>query len=368
MSKIVSVGTAVPRFRYDQERVLNFMQTVYNISDSESRKLKYLYHQSGINTRYFAVGDGSSGDRSFYPDKSSEAFPSLECRMKLYEKESLPLSVSAIENCIKDKLDKDQVTHLITVSCTGMSAPGLDLQIMETMGLADNIFRTSLNFMGCYAAIHALKLADSLCKSDKDAKIIIVCTELCSLHFQKEATPDNLASSMLFADGSAAVLVTGDADPLHGLHIKSFYSKVAFKGKKDMSWQLSSNGFLMTLSAYIPDLLNEDFNDFTSAALEESGIHKDEITHWCIHPGGKRILTLLQRSLHKSENDLRHAHNILHEYGNMSSPTVLFVLKEIMDEIAAEDKQVRAPGKQPAVFGAAFGPGLTMESFLLSYD
>lgn len=331
------------------------------MNETDDRKLKFLYHQSGIDTRYFAVADELPDQPSFYPSDNLKTFPALECRMQIYEKEALPLSITAIENCISGKINKRKITHLITVSCTGMSAPGLDLKIMEQMGLPVNIFRTSVNFMGCYAAIHALKLADAICKNDTTAKVVIVCTELCSLHFQKEATPDNLASSLLFADGSAAVLVTHEDASLQGLHIKDFYSEVAFKGKNHMSWELSSSGFLMTLSGYIPDLLHEDFNAFTNNALQ-NGVRKNDITHWCIHPGGKRILKLLQHSLEISEESLAQSYNVLKNYGNMSSPTILFVLKEIMDELnAAEDKKAN-------IFGAAFGPGLTMESFLLTHD
>lgn len=342
------------------------MQQVYGMSDADNRKLQFLYHQSGIDKRYFTVTDDLPGSESFYPSENGATFPDLETRLMIYEKEAMPLSVTSIKNCINGKIHKEEITHLITVSCTGMSAPGLDLQIMEEMNLPENIFRTSVNFMGCYAAIHALKLADAICKTSTNAKVVIVCTELCSLHFQKDATPDNLASSLLFADGSAAVLVTHDDNFLKGLHIKNFYSQVSFKGKKHMSWQLSSTGFLMTLSGYIPDLLHEDFNEFTGNALQSAGCSKEEITHWCIHPGGKRILKLIQRSLKIPEESLSQSYHILRDYGNMSSPTILFVLKEIMDELNVNLPAGQA-GKKANIFGAAFGPGLTMESFLLTH-
>lgn len=339
------------------------MEKVYGMNDADNRKLKYLYHQSGIDRRYFVVFDAlPANESSFYSSDNSVSFPNLESRMEIYEKEALPLSVTAINKCIDGKIKKEEITHLITVSCTGMSAPGLDLQIMEEMNLPVNIFRTSVNFMGCYAAIHALKLADAFCKTDSNAKIVIVCTELCSLHFQKEATTDNLASSLLFADGSAAALVTHDDNILSGLHIDNFYSQVAFKGKKHMSWQLSSSGFLMTLSGYIPDLLHQDFNEFTNAALQSGGCSKEEITNWCIHPGGKRILNLLKQGLKISEESLHESYHVLQNFGNMSSPTILFVLKEIMEKFEG------AENKKGKIFGAAFGPGLTMESFLLSHD
>ena len=112
--------------------------------------------------------------------------------MKLYNDHAAELSAGTIDDCIKNKIDKREITHLITVSCTGMSAPGIDLQVMEMMGLPQNIVRTSVNFMGCYAAVHGLKLADAFCSSNKNANVVVVCTELCTLHFQKDISADNM--------------------------------------------------------------------------------------------------------------------------------------------------------------------------------
>ncbi len=365
MSKIVSIATAVPQYKHEQENILTFMQNVYAMNEADKRKMKFLYHQSGINTRYSVLPDYglTANDWVFYPaTENLEPFPNLELRMKWFNKTAPKLSVSAIEKCIENKINKEEITHLITVTCTGMSAPGLDLQIMEEMDLPNNIFRTSVNFMGCYAAIHALKLADAFCNADSKAKVLIVCTELCTLHFQKENSMDNIASSLLFGDGSAAVLVTHEENKLQGLHIKDFYSEVAFKGKKDMSWQPSSSGFLMTLSGYIPDLIEEDFNSLTQNALQHAYIKKKDVTHWCVHPGGKKILTAIEKSINISAEYLQHSYDVLKNYGNMSSPTILFVLKKIMEELQTSRK------KSSNVFGAAFGPGLTLETFILSND
>lgn len=339
------------------------MQQVYAMNESDKRKMKFLYHQSGINTRYSVLPDYGlvANDWLFYPaTENLEPFPDLEMRMKWYNKTASPLSVGAIEKCIEGKINKKSITHLITASCTGMSAPGLDLQILEAMDLPSNIFRTSVNFMGCYAAIHALKLADALCNENKDANIIIVCTELCTLHFQKQNSIDNIASSLLFGDGAAAVLVTHDSNKQEGLQIKNFYSEVAFKGKQHMSWQLSSSGFLMQLSSYLPDLIEEDFGGLVQNALQNACVNKSKISHWCIHPGGKKILSSIQKSIDIPGEALQQSYNILRDYGNMSSPTILFVLKEIMDELKNNKTQ------KANIFGAAFGPGLTMETFILS--
>ena len=365
MSKIVSISTALPSYRHEQKDILNFMQKVYAMNEVEKRKLKFLYHQSAIETRYSVLPDYSliANEWQFYPaSENIEPFPDLELRMKWYNKTAPALSINAVEKCIDQKINKDEITHLITVSCTGMSAPGLDLQIMEMMDLPVNIFRTSVNFMGCYAAVHGMKLADAFCKNDKNAKVLIVCTELCTLHFQKETTVDNIASGLLFGDGASAILVVHDDNNLEGLKMKNFYSEVGFKGKEHMSWELSSSGFLMTLSGYVPELIEQDFNQLLKNALQNANMDEEDISHWCIHPGGKRILTSIEKSTSISVNDLRYSYRVLNDHGNKSSPTILFVLKEIMDSL--ENKKA----KKTNIFGAAFGPGLTMETFILSDD
>ena len=239
-----------------------------------------------------------------------------------------------------------------------MSAPGLDLQVMELLDLPKNIYRSSVNFMGCYAAIHAMKIADAICKSEAKAKVMIVCTELCTLHFQKEPTMDNIASSLLFADGAAAVLISADSFQKPGLHIDNFYAEVVAKGKKDMAWELSSTGFLMTLSGYVPELVEEDFEGLVNRALRHADKTRKDITGWCIHPGGKRIIETIGKTLELPTTALQTSYDVMREYGNMSSPTILFVLKQMMQQYKN--------GQRAEIFGAAFGPGLSMETFVLS--
>ena len=366
MSKIVSIATGVPPYQHLQEDIFSFADTIYCTTETDSRKMKFLYRHSGINTRYSVIPDYSSAatDRQFYEkNQDLEPFPNLEKRMQCYADNAAILSIKTIRNCIDKIIEPEAITHLITVSCTGMSAPGLDLEIMEAMELKADIFRTSVNFMGCYAAVHALKIADAICSNNKDANVVIVCTELCTLHFQKENSIDNITSTLLFADGCAAVLVQHGETYHKGLAIRNFYSSVAFKGKKDMSWKLSSKGFLMTLSGYVPDLVKEDFNSLVENALRNASLKKEDIDHWCIHPGGKKILEAIEKSTSLTTHHLQHSYDVLNDYGNMSSPTILFVLEKILQEL-----QINPPEKEAIVFGAAFGPGLTMETFIVSYD
>ncbi len=357
MADIISIARALPDHCHRQSAIFHFMQNNYGLSADETRKLKFLYDHSGIETRYSVVKDygADASERSFIPSEKEADFPNLEQRMEVFEKEALSLSVKAIEACLDNIMSPQEITHLITVSCTGMSAPGLDLQLMNEMKLLPNIFRTSVNFMGCYAAIHALKLAKMICDSTPDAKVVIVCTELCTLHFQKEFTEDNAASSLLFADGCAAVLVSNCLASENALSLKGFYSYVAQEGSPDMAWQLNSKGFLMTLSGYVPQLIGQDISSLVDAAVSYNQLTRADITHWCIHPGGKRILDVIQKQLDLPVEALQFSRDVLKNYGNMSSPTVLFVLQEIMNSLH----------KTPAtILGMAFGPGLTMETFI----
>ncbi len=357
MTKIISIATAIPAYGHAQEDILHFMQDMYELDDTDKRKLAYLYHQSSINKRYSAVEDYGLPREGwgFIPQNVEADFPSIDERMQLYQKEAAPLSVNAVTQCIKGIINKEEITHLITVSCTGMSAPGLDLQVAEAMQLSPNIFRTSVNFMGCYAAIHAMKLAKMICDSTTvKANVVVVCTELCTIHFQKEFNADNAASSLLFGDGSAAVLLSNHLQKDNALTLKDFYSHVSYQGKNDMSWELSSKGFLMTLSSYIPQLIEHDIEALVDAALGQNQLSKQDISHWCIHPGGRKILDVIQKKLQLKDDALNASRKVLYENGNMSSPTILFVLKEMMEN----DMPANAN-----IFGVAFGPGLTMETF-----
>jgi predicted naringenin-chalcone synthase len=335
------------------------MQRIYALDKENSRKLKFLYQQSGISTRGSVIPDYSrpAAEWEFYPPTENlEPFPSLELRMKLYRQHALPLSLQAIRRCLEGVRSAGAITHLITVSCTGMSAPGLDLELVEALQLPQTVFRTSVNFMGCYAAVHALKLADALVHTTAKARVLIVCTELCTLHFQQEPTLDNMLSSLLFADGSAAALVVPDDHAAKGMRLSHFYSEIVPEGKKEMTWDISSTGFRMTLTSYVTDLIRADFGGLVGNALQQSQKRYEEISHWCVHPGGKKILDAIYKSLSFTNGHLDDSYKILDQYGNMSSPTILFVLKRILDRVDYT--------RPNCIFGAAFGPGLTMETFI----
>lgn len=359
MPKILAIGTANPAHRHQQNDIMQFMLEANSPDEKNKKLLPILYHRSGINTRYSVFPDFSlaRGKWAFFGDNST--MPSLEERMAFYNREAVKLSVKAIEDCLQNISSEDatniqEITHLITVTCTGLSAPGLDIQLVQALNLSANIVRTSVNFMGCYAALHALKIADAFCRADTSAKVLVVCTELCTLHFQKSNNIDAILSSTLFADGSAACLISGSKTN-KGLEIKQFYSQIALSGQADMAWQLSSTGFLMTLSNHVPKLIKQEIKHLLESSLQKLGIKSESITDWAIHPGGKNILEAVESSLELAPEALVESYGVLKNYGNMSSPTILFVLKEMLAKKASTGN----------IFAIAFGPGITMESVIL---
>lgn len=368
MSQILSIATAVPSYEHSQEAIANFMVHLLGLNETEEQKLSVLYRRSGIEKRYSVLPDYNFGNKNrfLYPNTSDlEPFPSIAKRMEVYMQEATKLATQVAQQVILQTfVPKSKITHLITVSCTGLAAPGLDIALVQSLELTTHTQRTSVNFMGCYAAIHGLKYADFICRSEPNAVVLVVCVELCTLHFQKENTPDNLTANLLFADGAAAALVCSDQHTFEysnyhqTLKIKGFYSELLLHAQADMAWQLSSTGFLMTLSGYIPQLLQEGFKPLLEKALTHYGVSLEAINHWAIHPGGRKILDLVAKELLQSPEILNASYQILKQYGNMSSPTILFVIKYLWD-----NNLQNSNGEN--IFTAAFGPGLTMETMLL---
>jgi len=351
MSFIEEIVTANPEFCHQQEDILKFMQTV--APESEHRKLKMIYQKSGIQTRYSVIPDYSvdSSKREFYPSSQSlEPFPNVEQRMQLFEREALKISLKAARNI----QNLSQITHLITVTCTGLSAPGLDIALVRDLGLPKNIVRTSVNFMGCYAGFHALRLADAFCKAQENARVLVVDVELCTIHFQKTPSEDNFVANALFADGAAAIVVSNQKDKSK-FELKDFHTELALEGEQSMAWQVASTGFLMTLSSYVPNILASNIQNLICNTLAKNGLSLKEIEHWAIHPGGNRILESIEKSLSLEKTQLTSSYQVLSQFGNMSSATIFYVLKELESEAVSQNH----------IFACGFGPGLTMESLVL---
>ena len=331
------------------------------LHNGDHRKVRTIFKLSGIEYRHSVLDDyGKSSDFSFYPNNDGEPFPSTERRLKIFKDKALELSRASVQNLLDKRpgFDRSTITHVVAVCCTGMYAPGLDIDLVKKFGLQSTVQRTCINFMGCYAAFNALKLADAFCRADKKSKVLIVCTELCSIHFQRAFTDDNVLANALFADGSAAVLVEGESDHPIKLVPESFHSDLAIDGERDMAWTVGDLGFEMKLSSYVPDIIQRDISQLTNSLLKRISKNISEIKYFAIHPGGKKILQAIEEELGITKEQNAEAYNVLKNYGNMSSPTVLFVLHEIFSKLTRQDNDEH-------VLSFAFGPGLTLESMVL---
>jgi alpha-pyrone synthase len=362
MSFITAIGTATPSNRISQSTIAEFMLRSMKLTNGDSRKLKTIFKHSGIEYRYSVLADyGKSQDFTFYSSSENfEPVPTTQNRLRVFREEAIKLSLASVREMLKSQSNfkLDSITHLIVVCCTGMYAPGLDIDIVRELQLPSTVQRTAINFMGCYAAFNALKIADSFCKNDPNAKVLVVCTELCSLHFQREATDDNLLANALFADGSAAVLVEAKSNSKLQLGLESFHSDLSKSGEQFMAWTVGDLGFEMKLSAYVPDVIRNGIASLTNSLLEKISKKFADIKHFAIHPGGIKILQAIEEELGIEKEKNQSAYKVLQQFGNMSSPTVLFVLKDLIENLNSNNTNEH-------ILSFAFGPGLTLESMIL---
>jgi predicted naringenin-chalcone synthase len=353
---IVSIGTSNPGHPISQLEIARFMQLAHQLDDTEGRKLGFLYRKSGIETRHSVLEDFDKldvEDFSFFPKNSSlSPFPGTKARMEIFQRTAADLAATAAVSCLHQAdATAESVTHLILVSCTGMVAPGVELQLMEKLGLEDSVERYCIHFMGCYAAFTGVKLADKILKAEPEAKVLLISVELCTLHFQKDYTEDNLLANSLFGDGAAAALVMNAEK---GMKINSYISQVLRDGDQDMAWGIGDFGFEMKLSKYIPMLLENGIRQYR--AFFEDKFKLSQIRNFAIHPGGKQILQNVQEAFELRPEVNYHAMNVLRQFGNMSSATILFVLDRMM-----KDSKV-----QGDILSMGFGPGLTLETLHLT--
>lgn len=363
-SCISAIGTANPLYRIPQQQIYQFMVRAFNLDDNRASRLKQIYTHSGIDYRYSVIPDFGKVDSEhpvfFGCSPNSNSFPGTGKRMKLYKDEASSIAVEAAERCLKGLRGQLEITHLITVSCTGMYAPGIDIDLVEKLGLNPNIERTCINFMGCYGALNALKTADYICRADVHAKVLVVCVELCTLHFQKENVLDNWVANSLFSDGAAAAIVENSSHrtiKTNCLELDTFYSEFVPSARSEMAWYIGDKGFEMKLTSKVSKLILKHLPAVSSTLLQKARLTLEDIERFAIHPGGRKILEAAEAALGFTSEANRYGHEILREFGNMSSATILFVLqKHLYDADAKEGENI---------LGFAFGPGLTVESMIL---
>jgi predicted naringenin-chalcone synthase len=341
------IATFVPPFDV-HEKFTSFASQL--IEDSRLRNVFLrLSRKSQIEHRWSVIEPATEVeclDRNGFYARGN--FASTRQRMQIYQKEALRTVREPIQKILESE-STESITHLVVTSCTGFYAPGLDLEICRHFNLKTDVERTLIGFMGCYAAFNALKMARHIVRSNPQSKVLLVNLELCTLHLKESQDLEQLMAFLQFADGCAVALVS--AEP-QGLSLDQFRSEVLVEGQDHIQWSVGDFGFDMILSPDVPALIGRYLPNLGPSLFDSSA--RRDIKLWAIHPGGRAILDSVRDALNLEESDLCHSRAILRNYGNMSSATILFVLKAIMEDPLAVGKG----------FACAFGPGLTVEGML----
>lgn len=357
------IETLVPGDGYSQDELAKNLERWMPDAVS-ARAGRMLFRRSGIERRHSVIHDfvDPASHELFQTDDSGRPTePSTEARNRCFIRHASELTVEVARLALANVkgLKPEDVTHVVTVSCTGFYNPGPDIQIIEKLGLSDSVERYHLGFMGCYAAFPALRMAGHFCAARPDAVVLVVCTELCTLHMHQNADADNLLANALFSDGLAAAVVSARA-PEGGtpsIALNTFHSALAPEGGGDMAWDIGDRGFNIVLSSYVPDILAARIRPILERLLARGDKELSDVDLWAIHPGGRAILDRVEESLELRPEQTTASRETLRDYGNMSSATILFVLKNMMQSGHSLAQRVCA---------MAFGPGLTIETAMLT--
>jgi predicted naringenin-chalcone synthase len=358
---LAGFGTRVPAHSITQDEAVDIHSTLCEIDADRARTLRALYRRSGVAKRHSVLLERSCGPlverQSFYPPARDDADPgpATAQRMLRYEAEAPALATAAACRALGAAgVGAENVTHVVTISCTGFAAPGIDTRVIEGLGLPATTQRTHVGFMGCHGALNGLKVADSLVRADPDAVVLLCAVELCSLHFAYGWNPEMMVPNALFADGAASVVGCAHVPGDDAWRVAAFSTLLIPGTSDDMSWRIGDHGFRMTLSARVPDLVQDQVGAWLRGWLAEEGLGLGDVGSWAIHPGGPRILSAVEAAVGLGKERTRVSRGILSDYGNMSSATVLFTLERLRAE--------RAP--LPCV-ALALGPGLVAEAALI---
>jgi predicted naringenin-chalcone synthase len=353
---IAGLGTAVPRHRISQDDAAEIARRFSCENAAQERLFLTLFQKTGISSRASVVLEASEGDLEARQQFFGEGSPTTKERMRKYEEEAASLAEAAGRSALDDAgLAPDRVTHLVTVSCSGFYAPGFDIALMKRLPLSREVARTHVGFMGCHGSLNGLRVARSFLDAIPGACVLVCAVELCSLHYQYGWNSDNIVANALFADGAAAVVglasAPNRADALQ--HVASG-STVIDDSEDAMAWRIGDHGFEMFLATRVPDLIAQHIRPWLEDWLARHGLTIETVGSWAVHPGGPRILAAFGEATGLDRSALDPSLQVLADHGNMSSPTVLFIL----------DRLRRANAPRPCV-ALAFGPGLTAESAIL---
>lgn len=346
---IVALSVALPENEISREDYLDFIRQ-QGISGSHREVLERVVRRSTIEKRYSVLQARDDAGMVLPFLKSG---PSLEARMIEFERLIPDLAEKAARACLEQTtVPANAINHLVSVSCTGFCAPGWDVALIERLGISQTAERVHVGFMGCHGAINGLRVANALARLSPEARVLLVCAESCSLHYQPEES-SLYVPNILFGDGAAAALISQPAEGQSRFDsILATGSRVFPKHRDAMTWRITDQGFRMTLENTVPRLIEQELARAVGAFLAEQGLQIEEIQNWAIHPGGPKILDACGKALGLSAEDLQVSRKVLSEIGNVSSPTLLFVLNALQK-------------KAGPTLMLAFGPGLTVEMALL---
>lgn len=357
---ILGIGTAVPTTVLPQNAVRDLFLAQPGVDRLTARLIGAAFDQSAIDTRHTVLAElgeriGSSSD---FIDGSSRAVlsPLTGTRNDVYRREAPSMfERAAREALVRADVEASAITHVVTASCTGFFAPGPDYRLVRDLGLPTTVERDHLGFVGCAAAFPALRQAARICAADPRAVVLVVCGEICSIHLRASSDPEQIVASAVFADGAAAAVVSAQPSPhAPSLALEGFATALTSDGEDDMRWIIGDHGFEMTLTAEVPKIVGREVRDALAPVLADSG----PVDRWLVHPGGRSILDRFEAALDLPGDALVLSRDVLREYGNMSSATVLFILARVLDDPDLVDGS--------RAVGVAFGPGLTVESALLT--
>jgi alkylresorcinol/alkylpyrone synthase len=356
---ILSIATASPPHRITQNAAAAMAVSFGNVPPGRVRSLAAMYHKTRIRTRGSVLLETPTADGAvqqfFQPATGPEdEGPTTAARMERYAGEAGGLAVDAAREALAlAGVDAGRITHLVTCSCTGFTNPGVDLQIVTDLGLSASVARTHVGFMGCHGAFNSLRVAGAFA-ADPRSVVLVVAVELCSLHFQYGHRGDLVVANAIFADGAAALVAAANGPPHDGWRVRRQWSSILPDSRGDMGWEIGDHGFRMTLSPRVAGLLERGIRGLVEETLAAEGLGIADIGAWAVHPGGPRILDAIGVALDLTPDALLASQAVLAEHGNMSSATILFILRDLLARTAAD-----------RCFAMAFGPGLTAEFALL---
>ena len=354
---IIGMGTAKPACSIAQADAAQLAKPFCCQTEVQERLLPVLYQRTRIHRRGSVLLDAASGalpHQSFFPpmDGTDDRGPTTSQRMDRYAQEAPPLALASARHALRQaRLAADRVTHLITVSCTGFGAPGVELQLIKGLKLSGEISRLHVGFMGCHGVLNGLQAASAFVEAIPGARVLLCAVELCSVHFRYGWDTERVVSNALFADGAASIVAAPGAEAdATAWNMVASGSSLFPDSKSAMTWRIGNHGFEMTISPRTPELINAQLRLWLAPWLARRGFSLDRIGSWAVHPGGSRILHAVADSLRLPQRAMAVSESILAEHGNMSSPTVLYVIERLRQEGAA----------RPCV-ALSFGPGLVAE-------